>query len=79
MQNENRLFKIPFTTYATVTGLLTTISGLLIIIAWQNNITFLATLLFILMCFGILLTFVSRTTLKISIDQKLFAGIIFAS
>ena len=43
MQNENRLFNIPFTTYATVTGLLTTILGLLIIIAWQHDISFLKT------------------------------------
>ena len=43
MQNENRLFNIPFTTYATVTGLLTTILGLLIIIAWQHDIAFLKT------------------------------------
>ena len=43
MQNENRLFNIPFTTYATVIGLLTTISGLLIIIAWQHDIAFLKT------------------------------------
>jgi len=32
-----------------------------------------------LIYFGILFTFFSGTTLKISIDQKLFAGIIFAS
>jgi PAS domain S-box-containing protein len=43
MQNGNRLFNIPFTTYATVTGLLTAIFGLLIIIAWQHDIAFLKT------------------------------------
>ena len=43
MQNENRLFNIPFTIYATVIGLLTTIFGILIIIAWQHDITFLKT------------------------------------
>ena len=43
MQSENKLLKIPFTTFATIIGLLTTISGLLIIIAWQNDITFLKT------------------------------------
>jgi hypothetical protein len=79
MNNENRLFKIPFNTFATLIVLLTTISGLLIIFAWQNNITFLTTLLLILIYFGILFTSFSGTTLKISINQKLFAGIIFAS
>jgi hypothetical protein len=41
MNNENRLFKIPFTTTATIIGFLVSVSGLLVIIAWLNDITIL--------------------------------------
>jgi CHASE3 domain sensor protein len=43
MQNEKRLFNIPFPTYAIVIGLLTIIFGFLIIIAWQFGIAYLKT------------------------------------
>jgi PAS domain S-box-containing protein len=44
-----------------------------------KNMAVIASILFLFMCTGIYLTFLSKTDIKITIDHKFFAGIIFTS
>ena len=43
MKNEKKFLNIPFAVVAAIIGLLTSIAGILVIIAWQNDITILKT------------------------------------